>query len=86
MWVHESREITLTDLCWFRQVNFMIPNSKQMATAGFYYTGTNDQVRCFWCGIELRNEPGDDPWCEHARYSPICPGFSDAGAATLCEK
>lgn len=33
----------------------------------------NDCVRCFQCGIGLRNwDPEDDPWVEHARWSSKC--------------
>ena len=33
----------------------------------------NDWVRCFCCGIGVREwAPGDDPWAEHARWSPRC--------------
>ena len=40
---------------------------------GMSVSGTNDQVRCFYCGGGLRHwEPGDDPWIEHARWFPQC--------------
>ena len=33
----------------------------------------SDWVRCFCCGIGVREwAPGDDPWAEHARWSPRC--------------
>ncbi|KAK7502973.1 hypothetical protein BaRGS_00005599, partial [Batillaria attramentaria] len=43
------------------------------ALAGFYYTGRNRQVRCWWCGviIDCLNS-GQDPWEEHTRLSPSC--------------
>ncbi|XP_067951546.1 baculoviral IAP repeat-containing protein 7-like isoform X2 [Watersipora subatra] len=41
--------------------------------AGFYYTGFDDQVRCFFCAGGLRDwSVGDDPWQEHARWFPDC--------------
>ncbi|KAK3576353.1 hypothetical protein CHS0354_039290 [Potamilus streckersoni] len=47
---------------------------EQVATAGFYYTGLNDVVRCFACDGGLKNwDPEDDPWIEHARWFPQCP-------------
>ncbi|XP_048769386.1 baculoviral IAP repeat-containing protein 2-like [Ostrea edulis] len=47
--------------------------SHQMSFAGFYYTSFSDWVRCFCCGIGVRNwAPTDDPWVEHARWSPRC--------------
>ncbi|XP_021363602.1 baculoviral IAP repeat-containing protein 3-like isoform X1 [Mizuhopecten yessoensis] len=47
---------------------------KQMLESGFFYAGYEDCVRCFQCGIGLRNwEPPDNPHVEHARWSPRCP-------------
>ena len=40
-----------------------------------YYSiaGNQDFVRCFHCGIGLRNwEEDDDPYVEHGRWSPNC--------------
>ncbi|XP_046571620.1 uncharacterized protein LOC124279784 [Haliotis rubra] len=49
------------------------PTPRQLAAAGFYYTGFLDKVRCFCCGVRLREwDEEDDPWREHARYSPNC--------------
>ncbi|EFN85667.1 Apoptosis 2 inhibitor [Harpegnathos saltator] len=46
---------------------------EMLSAAGFYYTGTQDQVRCFHCDGGLRNwEPKDDVWSEHARWFPTC--------------
>ena len=46
-----------------------------MASAGFYFVGTDDEpdlVRCYYCRRELDGwEPSDDPWAEHARRD--CP-------------
>ncbi|KAK3593114.1 hypothetical protein CHS0354_018239 [Potamilus streckersoni] len=51
-------------------------NPEEMAECGFYYAGTvgfNDCVRCFFCGVGLRNWMSeDDPWIEHARWSTEC--------------
>ncbi|XP_020293742.1 baculoviral IAP repeat-containing protein 7-A-like [Pseudomyrmex gracilis] len=48
---------------------------EMLATAGFFYTGYKDQVRCFHCdgGIQLWNST-DDVWEEHALWFPDC-GF-----------
>ncbi|XP_064600153.1 baculoviral IAP repeat-containing protein 7-like [Liolophura sinensis] len=53
------------------------PNKKQrpqeLATAGFYYAGYGDNVKCFFCDGGLRNwEPQDDPWTEHGKWFPRC--------------
>ncbi|CAG0886460.1 unnamed protein product [Darwinula stevensoni] len=46
---------------------------QDLVDAGFFYTGRSDRVRCFHCGEGLRAwEPGEDPWTEHARWSPQC--------------
>ncbi|XP_045196412.2 baculoviral IAP repeat-containing protein 7-B-like [Mercenaria mercenaria] len=46
----------------------------ELVEAGFFYTGHDDCVRCFHCGILIRNwEPEDDPWSEHRQWSPTCP-------------
>ena len=38
-----------------------------------YSLGVADSVRCFFCAVGLRNwDPEDDPWVEHARWSPKC--------------
>ena len=44
-----------------------------LAKAGFYYSGTDDNVMCFWCGLGLNHwEVTDDPIAEHVRYAPRC--------------
>ena len=38
-----------------------------------YIAGTEDLVRCFFCGGGLSNwESEDDPWVEHAHWFPEC--------------
>ncbi|XP_056015982.1 baculoviral IAP repeat-containing protein 7-like [Ostrea edulis] len=55
----------------------LLPN---IAEAGFFYKGMDDHVRCFHCTLSLKHwEPGDDPWIEHAYWSPHC-------AYVLCNK
>ncbi|XP_071115039.1 death-associated inhibitor of apoptosis 1-like isoform X2 [Haliotis cracherodii] len=44
-----------------------------LATAGFFYAGYSDCVRCFYCGVGLKTwEEGDDPWVEHVRWRSSC--------------
>ena len=44
-----------------------------LAKAGFYYTGTADQVACFCCSGRLKTwEAGDSPLMEHKRFFPQC--------------
>ncbi|NXJ61620.1 XIAP ligase, partial [Rostratula benghalensis] len=46
---------------------------KELANAGFYYTGVGDQVACFCCGGKLNHwEPSDRAWSEHKRHFPKC--------------
>ncbi|XP_072932737.1 death-associated inhibitor of apoptosis 2-like isoform X2 [Epargyreus clarus] len=46
---------------------------RALADAGFFYTGVDDQVRCFYCDGGLGKwEAGDAPWSEHAHWFPHC--------------
>ncbi|XP_041352484.1 baculoviral IAP repeat-containing protein 7-B-like [Gigantopelta aegis] len=51
-----------------------VPQDRDLlATAGFFYAGHGDSVRCFCCGGTLRSwERSDDPWIEHAVWFPRC--------------
>ena len=43
------------------------------ARVGFFYSGTSDNVMCFWCGLGLNHwETTDDPATEHIRFTPRC--------------
>ncbi|CAL1534981.1 unnamed protein product [Lymnaea stagnalis] len=45
-----------------------------LASAGFFYAGYADCVRCFQCGLGLKSwKPGDDVIEEHERHRPSCP-------------
>ena len=45
----------------------------RLAEAGFFSEGNGDEVFCFKCRQGLTQfEPEDDPWTEHAKYSPSC--------------
>lgn len=46
---------------------------RALALAGFYYLGSGDSVRCWCCGIILRNwRPFDDPWVTHVLFRFSC--------------
>eukprot|EP00112_Aurelia_sp_Birch-Aquarium-sp1_P026508 Seg943.6 transcript_id=Seg943.6/GoldUCD/mRNA.D3Y31 product="E3 ubiquitin-protein ligase XIAP" protein_id=Seg943.6/GoldUCD/D3Y31 len=46
----------------------------ELVEAGFYYLKTEDGVKCYKCGVSLKNwERGDTAWGEHAKWSPSCP-------------
>ncbi|CAC5399478.1 BIRC7_8 [Mytilus coruscus] len=51
----------------------LLPEPDTLAKAGFFYTGSEDHVRCAFCGIGLKHwEISDVPWIEHAYWSPKC--------------
>lgn len=46
-----------------------------LCESGLFYIGDghNDKMLCFCCNQGLKDwEPKDDPWLEHARWSPSC--------------
>ncbi|XP_067613598.1 death-associated inhibitor of apoptosis 1 [Eurosta solidaginis] len=46
---------------------------KQLADAGFFYTGIGDRVKCFSCGCGLKDwDDDDEPWEQHALWLPKC--------------
>ncbi|XP_051825215.1 E3 ubiquitin-protein ligase XIAP [Antechinus flavipes] len=46
---------------------------EELASAGLYYLGIDDQVQCFCCGGKLKNwEPCDRAMSEHRRHFPKC--------------
>ncbi|XP_046370879.2 baculoviral IAP repeat-containing protein 7-A-like isoform X2 [Haliotis rufescens] len=50
-----------------------VQDPQVLATAGFFYAGYSDCVRCFYCGVGLKTwEEGDDPWVEHVRWRSSC--------------
>ncbi|XP_053396571.1 baculoviral IAP repeat-containing protein 7-like [Mercenaria mercenaria] len=49
------------------------PSPVCLSEAGFFFTNQGDLVRCFQCGIGLKDfSGGDDPLLEHVRYSGNC--------------
>lgn len=52
-------------------LSYMKP--EDLAAAGFYYTGMDDRVRCFECGVEIcRWLRGDNPMADHQRWQDRC--------------
>lgn len=46
---------------------------KELAEAGFFYTGVGDRVNCFSCGGGLKDwDENDDPWEQHAQWLSKC--------------
>ena len=49
------------------------PAVRDMAEAGFYYTGRSDIVRCFTCGLQLEKWfQSDIPLKEHQAHREEC--------------
>jgi E3 ubiquitin-protein ligase XIAP len=52
----------------------LVQNKQELASAGLYYTGSEDQTLCYHCGGGLKNwETCDDAWEQHARWFDNCP-------------
>ncbi|KYN26823.1 Apoptosis 1 inhibitor [Trachymyrmex cornetzi] len=52
----------------------MSQTKEELATAGFYYSGSGDETLCYYCGGGLMHwDPYDDPWVEHAKWFNQCP-------------
>ena len=50
------------------------PTPEDLASAGFFYTGSEDLVRCYWCGKELSQWwPKDKPISQHKILLKGCP-------------
>ncbi|XP_055840777.1 death-associated inhibitor of apoptosis 1 [Episyrphus balteatus] len=46
---------------------------KELAEAGFFYTGVGDRVNCFSCGGGLKDwDENDEPWEQHAQWLSKC--------------
>lgn len=49
------------------------PSVDKLVSAGFFYTGTSDEVMCVECKVLLYDwNSNDDPWIEHEKASPNC--------------
>lgn len=60
-------------LSTFRKWPYSVPASRELAEAGFFFAGKPDSVCCFECGQGIKEwTEDDDPWIEHARFSPTC--------------
>ncbi|CAC5395565.1 BIRC7_8 [Mytilus coruscus] len=66
----QSRKDSYFD--WPAYRSFLHPYD--LSECGLFFTHFEDCVRCFQCGIGLRNweEKNNNPWVEHARWSRKC--------------
>lgn len=59
-------------------------SERSLAKAGFYYTGVDDKVRCFTCGLMLDNwKRGDNAFEKHKRLYPSCSFIQNASPVNL---
>ncbi|KAM4797189.1 baculoviral IAP repeat-containing protein 2 [Rhinophrynus dorsalis] len=59
-------------------------SERSLAKAGFYYTGTEDKVKCFNCGLMLDNwKKGDNAFEKHKKLYPSCSFIQNASSANL---
>lgn len=66
----EENRLKTFDASWPH--SFISP--RVLAKTGFYYIGPHDQVKCFFCKVEVSSwEMGDNEVTEHSRWSPNCP-------------
>jgi len=57
---------------WPHQFPYL--HAKRMATCGFFFTGQNDLVACYHCGLGFHKWNADDlPEEVHKRLSYTCP-------------
>ena len=48
--------------------------AEKLARAGYFYTGEEDEVQCFKCGVTCNKwRQGDDPFTVHQQCNPFCP-------------
>ena len=58
-----------------------------LSSAGFFYVGYADNVKCFFCDGGLYNwESNDEPWTEHARWYPDCGFLKQVKGTTFIKK
>lgn len=64
------REESFKLMKWSDQLK---PTAKELAEAGFFYTGYTDGTMCFYCGKGLYMwKETDNPYVEHATHFPNC--------------
>lgn len=67
-----SCQVRLQSTKFFPKHNLYI-DPLELASAGFFYCGNGDSVKCFYCGLGLHKwEKYDKPMYEHKRFAPHC--------------
>ncbi|XP_055890068.1 baculoviral IAP repeat-containing protein 7-like [Biomphalaria glabrata] len=60
------------------------PNAIDLSKAGFFYTGSSDEVQCFVCGLKVADwERHHDPFVVHATRNPQCPFVLGSGSGNI---
>ena len=79
---YEARMESFKD--WPRKYFTQTPHS--MATSGLFYTGCNDRVKCFQCGVVIEKwKQNSDPGVEHLMRSPDCPHVKCVNASNYLQ-
>lgn len=66
----EERIKSYKDVVW--PADFYV-NSENLSSAGFYYIGPTDRVKCAFCGGKLKKwQINDSPLDEHIKHFPLC--------------
>jgi len=51
-----------------------LPTAVQLANAGFFFSKSPQETRCFHCGVCIPAwHKDDEPWLKHASVCPFCP-------------
>jgi len=68
---HEAARLETFNHRWIAHSVRATP--QQIASAGFFFLGERDRVKCWYCNGGLQNwEYEDEPWTEHAKWFPTC--------------
>ena len=65
----------------------LVQTPEELSSAGFFYIGYADNVKCFFCDGGLCNwESDDEPWTQHARWFPDCAFVKQVKGTTFIQK
>ena len=71
-----------TFMCWPANAGRVVESD--MADAGFFFTGSGAEVRCFRCALRVPTwRPGDDPMDVHRSRNPSCPFVISAASVAV---
>lgn len=71
--VNPNYQLETARLLSFNNFPNFLKHPKELAAAGFFYTGGEDYTQCFSCGITIGKWLSENnPLEEHAKLSPLC--------------